>query len=146
MAELLAHAPTILTSLLALEAVARTLRQARLKQSGSSALFELLGCALGKTCVAWAWRAIHSAMPTEPAGSIEGFVDLTVGVAMIHGAAVTRVLRNRAEAFRRLAAMEAGSGSSGFAKARYVTQEKLMHFLVGVVDGVLAGMQKRPRW
>ncbi|WNG41547.1 hypothetical protein F0U61_53600 [Archangium violaceum] len=146
MAELLAHAPTLLTALLALPAVARTLRQALLKQPRSSALFELLGYALGKICVAWTWRAIHSAMPTEHAGFIEDFVDLTVGVAMIHGAAAMRALRNRAEAFRRLAAMEACSGSSDSAKTKYAARAKLMHFFVGIVDGALAGMQKRPRW
>ncbi|OJH34167.1 hypothetical protein BON30_45240 [Cystobacter ferrugineus] len=146
MAELLAHAPSVLISLLALAAVARTLHQALLKQSGSSALFESLGCMLGRTCVAWAWSAIRSAMSMEHSSLIEELVDMTVDMAMIHGAEVTRALRNQAETFRRLAAMEAGSDSNGFAKAKYIGLEALMHFLAGVVDGALDGMRNRPRW
>jgi len=81
-------------------------------------------------------------MPKEHSSLIEDFVDM----AMIHGAEVTRALRNQAESFRRLAEREAGSGSSGFAKAKHIGLEALMHFLAGAIDGALDGMMNRPRW
>jgi hypothetical protein len=146
MAELLAHIPTILIFLLALAAAARTLHQGRLKQSGSNVLVEFLGCTLGMTCVAWAWSVIRSSMPKEHSSLIEDLVDMTVDMAMIHSAEATRALRTQAKSFRRLAEMEAGSGSSGFAKAKHIGLEALMHFLAGAVDGALDGMMNRPRW
>ena len=142
LAELLGHALPILILLAALAGAAQTIHQTPLKRFGRNNLAELLGHALAMVSVICVWSSIHDAMPTEHANLIEDIVD----VAMIHGAEATRALRMQTEALRQLSAVDAGSGGSGFARAKHIALEVLMHFLAGVVDGALAGMRKRPRW